>query len=170
MRIISYVRHDVDGFESMICNQIEYHEARNSSVKNCSGPRLITSCALSHTHDMTYTVVCRFHLSRVSSISLIEKLLHKTIYKHYFLHYALLVCTFGWSLKMPWHEVNSWFSAAVWKLPTVVWCSVPILRKVAWQFCHMRTHLLDAWHWGAFTAAQSCFLSLRCAWYLSKDR
>ena len=44
-------RHAVDGFETMVCNQVESW-SKMSTVKHSSGSRCITSCACSHTHDM----------------------------------------------------------------------------------------------------------------------
>ena len=72
MRMISYVQHDADRFESMIFTRIETL-SKMSTVKHCSGSWRITSCAWSHTHGMMQ-VVFWLHLSRVSSINLIAEL------------------------------------------------------------------------------------------------
>ena len=93
MRMISYVGHDVDRFESMVWNRIE--SWRRNHLWNTA----LVPDASHFAHDFMCTTWCSlffdciFHGCR-PLISL-QKILHKWVCRHYSLHYALLVCIFG---------------------------------------------------------------------------
>ena len=99
MRMVSYVGHEVDRFESMVWNRIE--SWRRNHLWNTA----LVPDASHFAHDFICTTWCSlffdciFHGCR-PLISL-QKILHKWVYRNYSLHSALL------------DQVNSWFSAAV---------------------------------------------------------
>ena len=137
------------------------HEARNSSVKHCSGSRRITSCAWSHTHDMVQTDVnpCfatrQNHEARDSSV------------KHCSGSRRMTSC--AWSHAHDMMQVVFWLHLA--RVSSVdliaehgacndlLTCGYPLCSNV-WLIAHHIVHTSSsAWH----CMRTSCTF-LRCTW------